>query len=217
MISKFEELYQLFEEINNNMSEKVHFIVIGGAMLLYHGIKPATKDIDVVVNTHQEFMAAENTLKKLKFQTRLPTIEYKRMNLSQIFVRDDFRIDLFLRTVCDGFALSDTMRERAEKITEMKYLTISLCSHEDVFLFKTFTEREGDLSDCIALAQRGLNWNVILDELKMQIKRSDRKVWITWIGERLDILEERGLEMPIMRQMDILREEYFDEYERKKS
>ena len=215
MISKFEELHQLFEEINSNMSEKVHFIVIGGAMLLYHGIKPATKDIDVVVDSSQEFRVAENTMKKLKFVSKLPTIEYKRMNISQIFVRDDFRIDLFQKIVCNGFALSKDMQKRAQKIIEMKYLTISLCSHEDVFLFKTFTEREGDLTDCIALAQRGLDWNIILEEIKNQIKISGNKVWITWIGERLDILQERGLEIPIMRQMDILREEYFDDFEKR--
>ncbi|MBI5002699.1 hypothetical protein HZC31_04905 [Candidatus Woesearchaeota archaeon] len=215
MISKFEELHQLFEEINSNMSEKVHFIVIGGAMLLYHGIKPATKDIDVVVTSPKDFLATENVLKKLKFQTRLPTIEYKRMNLSQIFVRDDFRIDLFHKTVCNGFALSDSMQKRVEKIIQLKYLTISLCSFEDVFLFKTFTEREGDLTDCIALAQRGIDWNIILEELQKQIKISDRKVWITWIGERLDILSERGLEIPIMSEMDTLREEYMDDFEKR--
>ncbi|MEK6867857.1 MAG: DUF6036 family nucleotidyltransferase [Nanoarchaeota archaeon] len=215
MISKFEELHKLFKEIDAALPQKANFFVIGGAMLLYHGIKPATKDIDIVIGSSQEFRIAESTIKKLRFFSKLPTIEYKRMNISQIFVREDFRIDLFQKTVCNGFLLSKEMQKRAKNIIQMKHLTIFLCSHEDVFLFKTFTEREGDLTDCIALAQRGLDWNVILEELKNQIKISGNKVWITWIGERLDILAERGLEIPIMRDMDKLREEYLDDFEKR--
>lgn len=217
MISKFEELDKLFEEIDSNISKEVHFFVIGGAMLLYHGIKPATKDIDIVVDTVQEFSMAQDTLKKINFTTKLPTIEYKRMNISQIFNREDFRVDLFYRIVCNGFALSEHMQKRAQKVAARKRLSVSLCSYEDVFLFKTFTEREGDLTDCIALAKRGLNWNSILEEIHNQIKISGRNVWITWIGERFDILVERGLEIPIMHEMDRLREEYFNELEKRNS
>lgn len=66
------------------------------------------------------------------------------MNLSQIFVRDDFRIDLFHSNVCGGFSLSPQMINRAMKIEEFQNLTINLSSPEDIFLFKTMTEREVD-------------------------------------------------------------------------
>jgi len=90
-----------------------------------------------------------------------------------------------------------------------------LCSSEDVFLLKTFTDREGDIDDCIALAKMGMDWEAILDEIKRQIKISGKEIWITWIGERLDILEERGLPIPIMADVNNLREEYFDEAEKR--
>jgi len=216
MISEFKKINKLFEEINESLNKKVYFFIIGGTMLLYHGIKPATKDIDIIIETEEEFFIIQNTLRKIGFMAKLPTSEYKKMELNQIFVREDFRIDLFKKTVFKGFSLSDTMKKRAQKILELGYLTVSLCSNEDVFLFKTFTEREGDLEDCIALAKKGIYWNVILDELRSQIKLSGNKIWITWVGERFDILEERGLVIPIMNELNILRKNYFENYGKRK-
>ncbi len=215
MISDFEELGKLFEEIDKNISEKVHLYIIGGVVLLHQGIKEATKDIDAVVGKEAEFAIIQGALKKLEFEDKIPTLEYRKTNLSQILVRDDFRIDLFHRTVCRGFYLSEAMKRRAKKVIAAKYLTVSLCSNEDVFLFKTFTEREGDITDCIALARMGINWDAVLDELKRQIKDVGDKVWITWVGERLDILKDRGVEIPILAEVDKLREEYYAELEKK--
>ena len=217
MISEFKELTKLFEEIDRILPARAHFFIIGGAMLLYHGLKRATKDIDVIVDTPTEFRIVETALKKTGFSTKIPTGEYQKMDISQIFMREDFRIDLFQRTVCKGLAFSDAMRDRALKIIELNALIISLCSNEDVFLFKTLTEREGDIEDCIALAQRGIDWNAILDELKNQIKMSGNQVWVTWVGERLDLLQERGLNIPIMPEIDALRFEYYEELERRLS
>lgn len=217
MISKFKEINLLFEEIDRHLENEAHFFIIGGAMLLYHGIKPSTKDLDIIIETIKEFTAVENALKKINFKVKLPTRDYKNMDLNQIFVREDFRIDLFQRTVCRGFALSKTMKQRAMKIIELKHLQVFLCSYEDVFLFKTLTEREGDLEDCIAIAQRGIDWNAVLEELKTQIDDSKNKVWITLVGERLDLLEEQNLAIPIMKKVNKLRRDYFKEYEKRKS
>ena len=147
MIPNFKELERLFEEIDKSLSGKVHFFVIGGAMLLYHKLKTVTKDIDIVVDDSKEFRTVEKTLKEMGFSGKIAEKEYKNVCLSQIFIRDDFRIDLFHRTVCKGFVLSKAMQKRADKILELKHLIVSLCSEEDVFVFKTFTEREGDIED----------------------------------------------------------------------
>lgn len=214
MISRFDEFEKLFGEIDESIEGKARFFVIGGAMLLYYGIKSATKDIDVVIDSTVEFRNIEVALKKLGFETKIPTFEYKKTNLNQIFIRDDFRVDLFQRIVCDGFVLSKAMMKRAKKIIELRHLTIFLCSNEDVLLFKTFTEREGDIDDCIALAKMGIDWDAVLDEIRLQIKISGHKVWITWIGERLDILQDRGLQIPIMNKINEFREEYFAKLEK---
>jgi hypothetical protein len=43
------------------------------------------------------------------------------------------------------------------------------------------TDRAGDLDDCKALLMRGINWNIIKEELLNQIKISGRDIWITWM------------------------------------
>ena len=122
---------------------------------------------------------------------------------------------MFEKEVCGRFSLSENMMKRAEKIIELSRLTVFLCSSEDIFLFKTMTEREGDITDCMSIAAtQNPNWTVILEELQNQIKQSKQDVWITWIGERFDLLSERGVDIPIMNEVDRLREEYFEKYEK---
>lgn len=210
MISNFKELEHLFEEIDKSLETHVDVYVIGGAMLLYYGMKQATKDIDIVVDKETEFGSMQRILKKIGFTTKIPTLEYAKMDLSQVFAREDFRIDLFHKTVCKGFKLTSAMVKRSKGITNLKRLSVWLCSPEDVFLFKAFTERPGDIDDCVELAKKGLDWQAILAELKSQINQSGKDVWITWIGERLDLLEERRLTIPIMKAVDELRKDYFN-------
>jgi len=215
MISDFKQIESLFKEIDQHLKKKVHIYVIGGVVLLHQGLKPATKDIDLVILEKQDFIAFEQAVKTVRFESKIPTGAYKKMNLDQILIRDDFRIDAFHKTVCRRFSLSDGMRKRAKKLFVLPNIDLYLCSNEDIFVFKTFTEREGDIQDCIALAQRGLDWDIIHGELQSQINHSGEDVWITWVGERLDLLVERGLNIPIMDKIDKLRDTYFEELEKK--
>ena len=214
MISKFEQMDEVFNALDSTLYEHVHFYVIGGAVMLYHGLKAGTKDVDIVVGSLMDFIATEKALKEAGFIPKLPSREYKKLDLSQIFVKGDFRIDLFQRTVCKGFMLSEGMKKRAQKVRELKHLTLSLCSTTDIFLFKTFTEREDDITDCIHLTQSALDWDAMLDEIRHQLKASGNKIWITYIGERMDLLLERGIVIPIMGTIDKLREDYFDAFEK---
>ena len=214
MITTFKEIEELFREINNSMYKKTRVYIIGGAALLKRGMKVATKDIDLVVATKKEFFEIQNCLNKIRFTAQTPEKEYTHMNLSQIFQRKDFRIDVFEKEVCGRFSLSEEMMKRAELVIELNHLTVFLCSSEDIFLFKTMTEREGDITDCMSIAAtQNPDWKVILEELKSQIKQSKQDVWITWVDERLDLLVDKGVDIPIMNQVDKLREDYFEKYE----
>ena len=134
------------------------------------------------------------------------------MNLNQVFVRGELNIDLFQKEVCGKFALSKKMIQRAKPIFHYPNLDVFFCSNEDIFLFKNMTEREGDINDCLALANARLNYDIILEELQHQIKQSKQDIWVTWVGERLDILEERGINIPIMDQINPLREAYMEKW-----
>lgn len=214
MISEFNQIEELFNEINKVMNRKVTAFIIGGAVMLYQGLKPATKDIDIVVKTKEEFTELQKALIKLQFTSKIPGAEYKHMNLNQVFQREDFRIDIFQKEVCGKFSLSLEMMQRAKTVIDLNHIKVVLSSNEDVFLFKTMTEREGDLEDCVSLAQTGIEWDIIFSELKSQIKESKQNIWITWVGERLDLLEERGLTIPIMTEINKLRDPFFGEWEK---
>lgn len=214
MILDFKQLEELFKEIDKQLKQSVNIYIIGGIVLVYQRMKPATKDVDIVIAEKNEVIAFEKALKTINFKSKNPTSVYKRMNLGEILERGEYRIDIFHKTVCNKFLLSESMRKRAKKIISLKNLDVYFCANEDIFVFKTFTERQGDLEDCISLAQLGIKWDVILQELKNQIKYSGQNVWITWIGERLDILEEKGIIIPIMKEINKLRDEYFEELEK---
>jgi hypothetical protein len=218
MIERFEQAEQLFKELDSAAKEKISVYTIGGAALLKRGLKPVTKDIDLVVSSRMEFLGLQEALVKIGFAKKIPRKDYAHMNLNQVFQRGAFSIDVFENEVCGKFSLSENMRNRAEKIIELKHTTVYLCSNEDIFLFKNMTERDGDIADCYEIAQKGPDWNVILEELKHQIKQSKQDIWITWVGERMDILEERGVSIPIMDQLNQLRETYMEKWmkERKK-
>jgi len=214
MISDFKQLEELFKEIDQNLKQSVNVYIIGGIVLLYQRMKPSTKDIDLIIVEKDKAIVFEKALKTINFKSKTPTSIYKHMDLGEILVRGEYRIDIFHKTVCKKFLLSDSIRKRAEKILALKNLNVYFCANEDIFVFKTFTERQGDLEDCISLAQRGIKWDIILQELQNQIKHSGQDVWITWIGERLDILEENGIVIPIMKEIDKLRDKYFEKLEK---
>src|SRR3989338_4961042 len=105
MITNFKQIEELFKEIDKAMSNKIKIYTIGGAVLLEQGMKIATKDIDIVVETKKEFIELQHSLQKTGFKAQIPGKEYSRMNLSQIFLKDSFRIDLFEKDVCGRFSL----------------------------------------------------------------------------------------------------------------
>ena len=214
MISQYKQIEDLFKEVDKHLTTRIHLYTIGGVVLLYYGLKPLTKDIDIIMINKDEFTNFHHALTSMQFQSTLPTGPYKKMNLGKILVRKDFRIDLFYQTVCKKFFLSKNMQRRAKRVQKLDHIDVFLCSNEDIFVFKTFTERKGDLDDCISLVKRGLRWNIILAELEHQVQTSGESVWITWIGKRLDVLEERGINIPIMKEINKLRDVYFDNLEK---
>ncbi|MFH0970735.1 MAG: DUF6036 family nucleotidyltransferase [Candidatus Diapherotrites archaeon] len=212
MITSMQPVQELFQELSPRLSTSVRLYLIGGIVLLQQGLKGATKDIDIVVETKEEFEAFHDALEQAKFSPKIPRKGAEHMNLNQVFVRGELNIDLFQKEVCGKFALSKTMMQRARPAFDYPNLGIFFCSNEDIFLFKNMTERDGDIDDCLALANMTLNYDSILEELQHQIKQSKQDIWVTWVGERMDILEEKGAIIPIMDRLNQLREAYMEKW-----
>jgi len=214
MISDFKQIEELFGETDQQLTSTINIYIIGGAVLLYQGLKPATKDIDLILPNKESYNALLESLTSLGFKRKKPTETYKKMEINIILEKGDFRFDLFLQKVFKKISLTNEMKNRAINILKIKHLNVFLCSNEDIFIFKSMTTRKGDLEDCITLAKRGINWDIILKEVQSQIKHSGEEVWITWIGERLDILEDEGINIPIIKEINELRDNYFKQIEK---
>jgi len=77
-------------------------------------------------------------------------------------------------------------------------LTVQLVSNEDIFLFKMIAGRDDDIEDMNVLVQAGLDYDVIRDELEVQIDRLGYDKFATFANEALIELEERyGVTTPI--------------------
>jgi hypothetical protein len=209
MISNYEHFIKLYKEIDIKLKRKLHVYLIGGAVLLYSNLKSATKDIDIILKNKIDYDLFKNILINLKFKEKEISLGYKRFNLSNILVRNDFNVDIFNRKVCSKFILSDEMIKRSLLIFEGKFLKVYHTLNEDIILFKSMTEREGDLEDCERLIKLGVDWKKVLEELLNQIKISGEDIWVTWINERFLLLEERGLEIPIINKVNNLSENYY--------
>jgi len=215
MISNFKEIDLLLNEIDKKLKTRTKIFIIGGAALLYQNLKPATKDIDLILTNIQHYDLFVQAATKIGFEKRNPRGIYSKIHASSILEREDFRLDIFIERVCKKIILSQNMIKRAEPILDLKNLEVNHCSNEDIFIFKSITERQGDIEDCISLAKRGLNWKTIYSEIRSQIDMSGEDVWITWIGERFDRMEEKGLNIPIMDKLNKERDDYFNKIERK--
>jgi hypothetical protein len=215
MITEFEQIRLFFTEISEYIDEEVNIYLIGGGALMYHESKQLTKDIDLVINTEKEFDLFMLALQKAGFKSMSPDhYAYSRLALTQIFGRDEFRIDLFCKKVCNQFSLSEGMMERAKTVGKFGKIILYACSKEDILLFKCMTERPGDIDDCVRINyERLLDWDIVLREAQEQ-SRAGKDVWITWITSRLEILEERNIKVPIINEMRTLSEEYLEKWER---
>ncbi|MBU0757833.1 MAG: hypothetical protein KKF44_07205 [Nanoarchaeota archaeon] len=211
MAIELDEVKKIFEEIDILLTQKTRCYVFGGAVLLYHKLKGATKDIDLVVKTKAEYLVFTNALEKLGFKVNKLEGTYLKLKLNGIYQKDNYRFDVFNDEICDMMKLSEGMIERAQIWYKFNHLEIYRLSTEDIFLLKSLTERDGDVVDSNAIIDFGVDWDIILEEIKKQIEAKNMPVWITDFAARLDVLEEKYQKVsPIKKIVDSMVEDYYD-------
>jgi hypothetical protein len=112
------------------------------------------------------------------------------------------RIDIFIKKVCGGLVLTKSMKERASLKIPYNNIKIHILSPEDIFLFKAFSSREGDLIDCERIILKTkINWNVILAEYIKQQKAREGFFGIV-ILDHLETLQKRsGMKIPVIKKL----------------
>jgi len=194
------------KKIGKRIPESVEIILIGGANMIYRGLKAATKDVDIVVARPIDLNTLSRTLKEMDYIEIIELPEdYQKLGTSFIMRNSDgFQCDVFYRQVCQGLVLSPRILERAERHGRFGNLLISLMSPEDLFLFKSITERELDLDDMRILVESGVNWDTIFHECQ---KQSGYKIWEAFLSVKLEELQEKyGIQAPIYQKLRRLTE-----------
>jgi len=185
-----DDISTFLEELDKSISEKIEIFLIGGGAMALKDLKPATVDIDLVINTKHEFEALKSGLLKLGFKIdeELHDIDvYKQAVM--VFLKGASRIDVFIKSIVGMLDFTKAMEERSTSYKQYTNLGVKLSSNEDIFLLKSLSDREKDLPDNRLLIGTGLNWSVIIKECVEQ-HRKDTK-WVFWLFEQICRIENR--------------------------
>jgi len=162
----------LFKDIGQNLPSETEAYLLGDENMRLKGLKPRTKDCDLVVPDERAFTRMVETLKKMGYssinKSRLSADDH-RVAASDILEHPTrSRVDMFTRIVARKLALSDKMKKRA-RMEVHSNLKLGIMANEDVFLMKGVTLREGDIQDMARLAQSlRFDWQVVWDEMERQ-------------------------------------------------
>lgn len=115
--------------------------------------------------------------------------------------------------VMNALTLSKSMISRSTIIFKKRGFTVHQLSKEDLFVFKSITERRGDLEDMRVVAEAGLNWEVVLQEVVNQSDASGR-LWENALYENLKELRNRyAIASPIEKKVKSILAKKLDELE----
>ena len=139
MIESVKEIQNLFREIDDFLqgateTEKLKIYVIGGTTLLEQGLKPATKDIDLVVLKGHEFTLFENTLNTLGFKSTKPAPSYIRFNKSIIRVSQGKYEKIFFPIWCKNLLV---LRQSPPILPNLASKPEIIISFREITLFKS--------------------------------------------------------------------------------
>lgn len=181
------------EAIGDSVSESVDTYLLGGGNLILRGLKDSTKDIDLVVDSRDEFTVLVDALHEQGFTGRAADEDAdEAVDPSGIFETDGFpNWDIYVRDVAGKLRLTSSMKERVDETRSFANLQLHLLSLTDIFLFKSVTAREGDVEDAASIARQGyVDWEALFDEIQRQEDVTGRYFSFDLL-DTLDIIDER--------------------------
>jgi len=188
-----DSLQRGLKELGEQLETPADVYLLGGGNLILRGLKDSTKDVDLVVEEGQTFVAIAKTLQELDYKERGDLeAAYTQLDPSIVLEKEGFpRWDIFVEAVAGQLQLTEAMIERCDQSFEYGNLNVHLLSLTDIFLFKSITEREGDLEDVALIGkQANLDWEEIFEEIKTQEARTGQFFSFA-VLETLDVLDER--------------------------
>jgi len=177
VFSGSEGIKQFLEVLDGWLSESVDVYLLGGSAMTIRNLKDQTEDIDLALGAVSEFEHVYRTLNEQGFEvTDEPTESFDSVGKTVELYNSDsgFRIDLFDRQVVGKVWVTERMRKRSEAFWSGSHVTAFVLSDEDMFLLKAVSGgdlgsgRRRDLEDMRKYAQRGLEYDSIIEEIDKQ-------------------------------------------------
>lgn len=191
-----DEMRVRFREIGKHLRAPVAVYLIGGGAMAFRLLKDATKDVDLIVTSTAQFKHLAKGLAALGFKV-VAGSGVPAVGASAIFADGGgFRLDVYCQRVLRGLIFTEAMQGRSEQFVEFGKLRVFLVSNEDIFLFKSITERSKDLDDMASLARTGLRWETIYREAEEQTRISGT-IWPAFLLVKLEELKDvKGVTAP---------------------
>lgn len=206
VLSGRDDLERSLQRLGDSLPHDIVAYLIGGCAMILYNAKIATKDVDLVLLSARDAESIIDALSRNGLKRAEPREDAYRHLGTTVIMEDGrgMRIDMFVETVCRKLRVTNRMIARSTLHGEYGRLEVRLISPEDIFLFKSMTERAGDLDDMALLSERGLDWQVILDECKRQ---SGDVILESFLAVRLQELEEeKGIVSPIRAELEAITE-----------
>lgn len=192
------------KELSRRVSREVRIYVFGGEAMRVRGLKRATKDLDMVVEDTRTFTTLKAALTSMGYRAlrEIPKAD-RKLNPSAILVKEGSpRVDIFVKSICNAFHLSRTMKSRCE-VKELGRSKIHIMSNEDLFLLKSVTDREGDIYDMIQLAKaKRFDWRVVMNEFHSQEQRTGRHFCMSLLYSVEAIEKRANIRAPFYNQLE---------------
>lgn len=199
-------IQQQFSELAELLENPITVYLIGGGALTLQELKPATRDVDLIVREQSVLTQLHAVLTGAGYQEPENELEeaYEELKPAFILKKDRRQFDVFHNQVAGVLHLSDPMVERSEKLLEEPPLTVRMVSLEDIFLFKAVANREDDEDDMIRLAQTGVDTDVIMAEIETQLDWLQDDHFIGAMNDKLNRLSDQGYDWDIHREVERL-------------
>jgi len=141
-----EQLWNILENWDKYLPQKVHLVACGGTALTIQGIKTSTKDVDFIIPIEDEHGTVVRTLQKLG---------YKQATGTGWSRGDGFIFDLFRgNRVYVTELLESTLAENNHVfIRSFKKIYVGALNDYDLVITKMFRGTSVDIEDCLKLME----------------------------------------------------------------
>lgn len=197
-----------FSELASILDEQVTVFLIGGGALTLEELKPATKDIDLIVRETAELDRLYAALESEGYEVPAEIDqEYEELEAAFILQNGKRRFDVFDEQVAGVLKLSPGMIDRSEHLFDEGPLSVQRVSLEDIFLFKAVANRDDDVDDMVTLAQANVDDEIILDEIETQLSILADDGFVRSMKYKMERLEDEGFDLDIQGDIEELHDQ----------